>query len=798
MNLNKFTALIAVALTSVLAACDDPKTIEGTVWINGNTGSPTKMAGIPVTLLPPRVRDAIKIHVGTFGSQIASAQAKAIEDAVATDLATNQAEIKSFAQQFLDEASLQLGEAKKRVDAVTVIERHEQESYDVTAAPINERLRSLKEAAKPIDAKIEEQAALLAAEQAKLDLAFAERKAELEGRSASAKSVLAREKVRLDALQAEVAKKRQELGKELDRRYSIDKIKINARIHYSCSSCQPKLCVLLHNAGDKAVISITPRLFVNGKDVTELVEQLLHIPSQWQELNSFSVKNEYEEKVEGLPPGGKWPARMSPSLDECSVDGFWLNSTKGDGKRAWDSIGGLSAKTNVEVRVGQATLADAKNLSNVISGRSKVWRYVGGPPEKVFASEIEAMIDSTTKAQLAERARAIEIEEAAVALAETNLKGIKPDIATSQLLVDAHAERKSIDLEVEKVVAELAKASVSLQRAKDDKQALMKTLATAEAVYVERRGRLQTLDARVVSLTQKKGAYFDAIMEKAKASISVSVIEEKWYADLLKILKDAGGVTIQSDIDGRFRFEKVTWKLPLLFAISEERNETIPALPGRRASTTQRMPSYFWMETVDTSKTTLIDLGQSHAVRLTKGFVPTVMSKVSSAVGLPLPNATVPSEPKAGNLQETVSSEKIADASEAICFSAHKASLINPETLEFFDFSQMSNPIIGITARVGQAEIDFKRVAARAECKNKQLRNKFITDEMVEACAKDQISPDLVKYDNIFQKALSLGDKAKVFTFRAKAASRVGQVITHEGVCLINADGTVMVAQKPR
>jgi hypothetical protein len=69
---------------------------------------------------------------------------------------------------------------------------------------------------------------------------------------------------------------------------------------------------------------------------------------------------------------------------------------------------------------------------------------------------------------------------------------------------------------------------------------------------------------------------------------------------------------------------------------------------------------------------------------------------------------------------------------------------------------------------------------------------------MVEACAKDQISPDLVKYDNIFQKALSLGDKAKVFTFRAKAASRVGQVITHEGVCLINADGTVMVAQKPR
>lgn len=43
-----------LAVASILVACDEPKTIEGTVWSNGANGAPAKQAGVPGQQVPAR------------------------------------------------------------------------------------------------------------------------------------------------------------------------------------------------------------------------------------------------------------------------------------------------------------------------------------------------------------------------------------------------------------------------------------------------------------------------------------------------------------------------------------------------------------------------------------------------------------------------------------------------------------------------------------------------------------------------------------------------------------------------
>jgi hypothetical protein len=632
----RIAKLAALCLSSLLVACDNPKTIEGTIWVTGPAGSPAKLADVPVTLLPPKTRGALKNHLEKFNELVNAATKEAVVFAVAETLNAAQNE-KASTTDALDGLSIQTVEARKKLEAASAIEEREQAALAVADAPFRAQLDELNVKSKSILAIISQQESLLVPEQASRDAAFAEKKAVVADALSVAKAHSANERRLENELKAEIAGKKRDRSLSLHERYVSDKIKVNARIYYLCANCTPKLCVSIQNTGDKAIVTVEPQLFINGKDATSLVGDLFSVwPGQWNALKSISVENDYKEKVKGLPPSREWPnVENRRGIDQCS-EGIFLNTDKGDGKRAWESLGGLNAKTRVEVRIATATIADPQSLRRRKDFQT-YWEYVSTDPVAVFQQEMDADETIVRNKELTGRASSIESAEADVVRLSRQLEELKPESATSQALIDAQVQLKSLDQAAKETTSKLAELHASLLSASTSKKSASAELERLEAKQGNMKQHLGEVDAEILRLKENRGALFDDVKAKAISSVDLGKAQTRWYAELLELLKDGGGVAVRSDIDGKYRFEKITWKDPLLFAVSDQRNMPLPATSPLYGSFLQRIGPAFWLETVNTSKTTLVDLGQSASVQWSEDSVSKVMARIASVVGLPKP-----------------------------------------------------------------------------------------------------------------------------------------------------------------
>jgi len=352
-----------------------PKTIEGTVWVTaGWQKSPKKLESIPVTLLPPETRDTIKSHLKKLEQYRTSAQEEQMEAAVANAIAAASKD-KALAERLSEYIHRQVTEATTNLAVAETLVREGRLEFERAASPLKLRIAELEAEISSAESRVATEEAILAREQALKDTDYNEKKRQLSDNVAAAMVDLESAKSKKHDAHQRVDSLKKQVASMLTSRYAAEKIEVKARIYSECGSCSPKLCIEIRNQGDKALVEFEPQLVINGRDVSSRAMDLFFIGSDWQNIKKdVSVKNEYEENIQGLPPQRTWPDSKR-NFDQCRGHSMFLETGRGDGKRAWDSLGGASAKTRVEVRLANVTLADPK-LVRSVGKVMKHWEYV--------------------------------------------------------------------------------------------------------------------------------------------------------------------------------------------------------------------------------------------------------------------------------------------------------------------------------------------------------------------------------------------------------------------------------------
>ena len=470
-----------------------------------------------------------------------------------------------------------------------------------------------------------------------------------------------------------------------------------------------------------------------------------------------------------MPPSKSWGGIKSLyGYNSCSDGRLNPYASSGDGKRAWESLGGLNAQTKAEVRIAKAALSDPESLRSVGS-YSKSWEYTTMAPSDVFRKELDSDESIVRSKELAARAASVAAIAADVGRLERELSDLKPERASSQALVDAEAQLPAIEQVIATAKARLAELNAPLSSASARKQSALAEVGDLEKKQSDLSVDLRKADADLESLKANKGTQYEQVTARALGSFDARAIQSKWYRDLLALLKSSEAITVQSDVDGRYRFEKVTWKDPILFAVSDERTtgrSTVQALrPGNAG---QRVLPAFWLETVDTAKTTLVDLGQAAVVVRPEASVQGVMDRIAAVVGIP---------------GRTVGPLKAANDPETICTAAHRSSLLNPESLEVFEFQAISRNDVEIRANQAKELAKLNLDMAKIDCMKRGIEG----EALILACAALKVG-DGDAGGRLLQQANALGAKANVYEFRAKASSRDGRTITHTAVCVVGND----------
>jgi len=224
------------------------------------------------------------------------------------------------------------------------------------------------------------------------------------------------------------------------------------------------------------------------------------------------------------------------------------------------------------------------------------------------------------------------MEKAELALAEWSrlLNELKRDFASALSLKNSQADLQGFNekLREEKAKLSILESTVSAASARVKDIRDSSTKWTAERIEVDK--RLAMIGAAILSLKSRRGDTFEEVKLAALNALDLEEMYERWFTEFLAALKNAGGITILTDIDGRFRFENVFWSRPLLYAVSDERTFYDSSAPR---ALSVRIPPSLWIASIDVTKTTLVDLGQSSVVQAPKTSIPELFKRLDIVVG---------------------------------------------------------------------------------------------------------------------------------------------------------------------
>ncbi len=630
MALKRVAALLASSAMLLLVACDDPKTIEGTIWTKDARGTLSKLPSVEVRLLNPAIRTALQRHLKSFDEREDQAVAKSLETAIATAVSDAEVE-KAKNQRQLAIATDETIAIQSELDVARIAEAKQIKISEVESSQLRSQLTTLGAKADTLRRRIEEQRNFLVTEQAKLDIEYNEQKSRLETVLSQAKSELERNQLAKETFDVAVSSERSQLAEQFARNYVRDKIVVTHSFtqKYRHSNDYYNFCFSIQNVGTKAVLSVRVQVTINNNDISDRqfrdLFEPVYTPRKWEIVPStLEVKNRYSETVHGLTMGQSWPAYVD---DAC----FKTKMAFGDRLRTWEALGGLRPEA-ARIRITEATLSDPKLLEEAGKYSVKEWRYRALSVEDVFRDEIDASKPASNEQQ-EQLTAAIKRSERRMQEASQLLQGLKRVVATNRVILDAEAElglvtenegavRQGIELHVAQL-GPFTKARASAEQ----------KLASAQEHQAKLRGLVNKSDAILLSMKSKQGDIFEGLKVQARDNLDLTSIASTWVLELLEMLESADGVSIRSDIDGRFRFEKVSMKLPILFSVAREEKRG-----GQDRETSYRNSRYFWIDTVDTSKTTLHDLGDFNSDELHLKKFDAIQRRVATVSGAKLGN----------------------------------------------------------------------------------------------------------------------------------------------------------------
>lgn len=632
-NLPASRFLGPLVLLALLASCDAPKTIEGTIWTRDSRGNVSKMSGAEVHLVDPKIRLALQRHMKSFDEQLQIVATDRIKSSVAESVRGAEEEAKRL-EKVLAELVEQTSANTAEADNVREAEARFREDNGKEAAVLTKRLEVLSSSADSVKIRIREQESQLATQQTQMDSVYSKQRATLEAALREVRQALEQEREAQSLAAQALLRSRSQVAERLVADYARDKIVVTVSFvqkYPSLNMSDSELCFSIKNVGTKAITALSAQVTVNGKEITDRFDTLFRIDLSYsnrltlkQVLSNLETENDYKEVVYGVPPNKTWPVRYRSRM--C----FSTSADAGDLKRAWESLGNLNSRTSIQMKVVDAVLADPFSLSESRRSGSKEWRYRQVSAMDLFAAEVDAKIPPLSTQQKASNATAIERLSQQVEEASASLGRLVRERATNKALIDAQAELKVLNEEI-----------AALDQRRKDGEAQSELLAnkrhSIELALTESRSKLASarefsakISGVLTSLRSEKGEAFEIVRENVLRRLEKAEIERKWLGDLLGILEKAEGIAIRSDAEGRFRFERVTEAKPILYAAVRETK-----IGTQAGFFSYSDDSYLWLDAVDTSKTTLHDLGDFNSVVLKASNFDAIRKRVAVVAGAP-------------------------------------------------------------------------------------------------------------------------------------------------------------------
>ena len=611
LNLSVLFVLFLFFLTS----CEKLFNLEGTIYLKEGERI-QRLSGTKIYLLNNGIEKIISGNLDEYKKE-SKAAIKAYEKKILQrEIVSKKVALKETISQ-IEKNKFSVTESKKL--SADNLKKYVSSKKKTTDAELKIEKEDLKTKLEIINSKKELEIlnSLLEVKKRRLSSILMKRRKELSNLSKKKNSNLAESKKsyakkmnefkgRILAIRTEIANLRasyEKNKKSLVSKYFWDYVQNNIlivnKLNKPCRSCTPQLSFFIENKGNKAIRAMEFDLYY--KNIS-----LRNSGFKISEFGAYGLDriwhpqrtNKYRETVHGIAP----KKRMLRSKS------FYLRGRsrmQGDMLRFFEKMGGYDP-SKFKVVIKKAYLSDPATFHsyNPYSSRYmrsrgiKRWRYKKQSSADVFKKEINnSKLLKNTKQKIKKvLAKQIKLTKEIMQIKSTfsaekkNISVIyssflkkkrkqilkaEKDVLTYQLTKQQKKKMKELEKNISKMQLLMNSSRFKLKQMKENVESLRKKkslyrglLEVAKNRLVSSMSKKKKIESQLKNLKDNKGVVFTEIQKYALNNTPLLEMQSLWINKFVDSLISSKTHLGNSDIDGKFRFEKITKETTYIFAVA--------------------------------------------------------------------------------------------------------------------------------------------------------------------------------------------------------------------------------------
>ncbi len=616
LNLFVFFVLSFLFLTS----CEKLFTLEGTIYLKEGERI-ERLSGTKIYLLNNSIEKVILSNLDEYKKESKAAIKTYEKKLLQKEIENKEIALKKITSQIRKD-KISLGEAKNLV--ADNLKKFSDSNKKTTDAELKITKENLEAKLEILNSKKEIKLlnVLLESKKRKFSSVLIERRKELiklikkkDNKLAESKRLFSKDskvfksrirKIRNEIvnLKSDYEKKKKTLVSKYFLNYIHKKILIVNKLNKPCRSCTPQLTFFIENKGNKAIRAMEFDLYY--KDIS-----LKNSGFKISQFGAYGLdriwypesKNKYRETVYGIAP----KRRM------LRLKSFYLRarrSMQGDTLRFFEKMGGYDP-SKFRVVVKKAYLSDPSTFHsyNPYSSRYmrskglKRWRYKKLSAADVFKKEINnSQLLKKTKEKIrkvlskqiiltkeilqrkstftAEKKNITVLYASFIKKKVKQISKARKNVIDSQLTKKQNEKMKELNKNISQKQLLIDSSKFQLKQMKENVEGLKKKKSLYNGLLEVSKKRLDTamfkkkeIESQLKNLNEKKGVIFGEIQKYALTKTPLLEMQSLWINKFIDSLSSSKTHSGNSNIDGKFKFEKLTKETSYIFAVANHENK---------------------------------------------------------------------------------------------------------------------------------------------------------------------------------------------------------------------------------
>ena len=616
-NINIFLLIVSLFF---LTSCEKLFTLEGTIYIKEGK-SIARLSGTKIYLLDNNIDTIISKSLTEYSNESEIAIKKYASKLLQEEIDKNQKQLSNINSQ-IKKNKIALSESKK------LTEKNLKELSSSAKATEEAELKNKKKTyqlnMKILDLKKELQLLneLVEVKKRNLSAVLITRKKELgklnnkmNKKLAAAKKTYAinmnKFKQRIKSIRNEVSdlkksyeKSQKSIVSKYFWRYVQDKILVVNKLEKPCRSCTPQLTFFIENKGNKAIRAVEFDLYYKNISLRNSGFKLSDFGAYGLDRIWYPQStNRYRETVYGIAP----KKRM---LKSKSIYLRTRRRMQGDTLRFFEKMGGYDPSA-FKVVIKKAYLSDPSTYHSYNPYSSKYmrnkgikrWRYKKQKVADVFKKEInnseflKKTKDRIKKVlfrqikltkEIIQRKTSFSNEKKNISVVSNaflkkkrkEISKAEKDIVGFKLTKEQREKITKLRKSISSIQLTLNSSAFSLKQMKINTESLKKKKILFKGLVEVAQKRSDSslsektkIELEIKNLKNKKGNTFSEIQKFAKTNTPLLEMQSLWITKFIENIKSSKIQSANSNIEGKFKFEKLTRKIAYLFAVANHDNK---------------------------------------------------------------------------------------------------------------------------------------------------------------------------------------------------------------------------------